>query len=94
MQIHYDRSKLKSAIPDGEDDLLYRRAAMLGLDVDAIGRDYSEIFNNIKRNYTGCSTGDPSAVTVGRDPNSRVWETYCRDPAAFNALVALIEVIH
>ena len=94
MQIRNDLSSGKPTTRDEHDHLLYCRMAMLGLDSDAIGRDYREVFDKIKQNCMSCSDSEPCALDLRRDPNNPVWQAYCPNSAVLNALVALIEVIH
>ena len=91
MQIHYVRSTGESMAPD---DLLQCRMTIVGLDIDAIERDHSETFDNIKRNCMSCLLRTPCAVGLKLDPNNLVWEAYCPNSEALNALVALTEVIY
>lgn len=75
------------------DDLLRGRMKALGLDVDAIGTDYREVFDKIKKNCTSCGDRGGCALDLKQDHNSLVWEAYCPNSDALNALVALTEVI-
>ena len=79
--------------PDEVDDLLRGRMKILGLDVDAIGREFHEVFDKIKRNCPSCSDREPCALDLKRDPNTLMWEAYCPNSDVLNALVALTEVI-
>ena len=45
MQIDYDHSIGKPAAPDEVDHLLRGQMKILGLAVDAIGREFSEVFD-------------------------------------------------
>ena len=49
MQIDYDHSIGKPTKPDEVDDLLWGRMKIMGLDVDAIGREFREVFDNARR---------------------------------------------
>ena len=79
--------------PDEVDDLLRGRMKILGLDVDAIGREFHEVFDKIKRNCPSCSDRKACALDLKRDPNTLMWEAYCPNSDVLNALVALTEVI-
>jgi hypothetical protein len=94
MQIHHDRSTGKFTTPDEGDDLLQCRMTIVGLDFDAIERDYGETFDEIRRRCMSCRLQAPCAVDLKRDPNNLVWEAYCPNSGALNALVALTEAIH
>ena len=87
MQIHNDRSTGKPATCDERDDLLSFRMAMLGLDPHAIGWRYAETFDKMKRHCASCSLREACAVDLKRDPNNQVWEAYCPNSGALNALV-------
>ena len=77
MEIRYDRSKGKSTTPDDVDDLLECRMKALGLDVDAIGRNYGELFDRIKNDCESCGDRGGCALDLKRNPDSLVWEAYC-----------------
>ena len=91
--VDYDHSIKKPTPPDEVDDLLRGRMKILGLDVDAIGREFREVFDKIKRNCPSCSDREPCALDLKRDPNSLMWEAYCPNSDVLNVLVALTEVI-
>ncbi len=93
MQIDYVHSIGKPATRDEVDDLLRHRMKILGLDVDAIGREFAEVFDNIKRKCPSCSDREPCALDLKRDPNTTMWEAYCPNSDVLNALVALTDVI-
>jgi hypothetical protein len=94
MQVRYDRSTGQSTTPDEGADLLQCRFAIVGLDINAIERNYSDVFGNLRRRCISCTVRAPCAVDLKRDPNNLVWEAYCPNSAALNALVALTELIH
>ena len=66
---------------------------ILGLAVDAIGREFPEVFDQIRRNCPSCSDREACALDLKRDPNTLIWEAYCPNSDALNALVALTDVI-
>ena len=86
MQIRNARSTGKPTTSDEHDGLLDCRMAMLGLDLYAIECGDSETFDKIKRRCTSCDFREDCAVDLKRDPNNPVWETYCPNSGAFNAL--------
>jgi hypothetical protein len=89
MQIDYDHSIGKPTATDEVDHLLRGRMKILGLEVDAIGREFPEVFDKIRRNCPSCS----DALDLKRDPNTLIWEAYCPNSDVLNALVALTDVI-
>ncbi len=93
MQIDYGHSIGNPTTLDEVDELLRGRMEILGLNVDAIGREFREVFDKIKRNCPGCGDREPCAVDLKRDPNTQIWEAYCPNSDVLNALVALTDVI-
>lgn len=91
MQIHVDRPTAGSAAPDEGDQLLRRRMSIVGLDDGLVERHYRAIFERLKKNCLSCRDRAPCAVDLKRDPNNQVWEAYCPNSEALNALVALTE---
>ncbi len=94
MQIRHDRSTGKSSTPDEGDDLLKCRIAIVGLDIKAIERCYGEVFNRLRQRCMSCGVRAPCAVDLKHNPNNLVWEAYCPNSEALNALVAFTEMIH
>jgi hypothetical protein len=94
MQIHDAHSKGKSTTPNEDDNLVQCRLTMVDLHANAIKREYSEAFDEIKRRCMSCSFRASCAAEVMRDPYNLIWEAYCPSSGALNALVALTEVIH
>jgi len=86
------QSNANSASLDGVDELLRSRAKILGLDIDAVERDFKEVFDKVKQNCPRCSDRDPCAIDLKRDPNSLIWEAYCPNSEVLNVLVALTEI--
>ena len=93
MQVRHDSPTGKCTAPEEADHLLKSRMAVLGLDVDAIGRDYPEVFDKIRRNCPNCADRESCALDLKRDVHSSIWEAYCPNSDALNAVVALTEVI-
>ena len=93
MQIPNDSSTGKPTTRDEHDGFLYRRMAMLGLDLDAIERDHSKVFETLKRRCTDCSFWEACAVDLRRDPSNSMWEAYCPNSKALYALTTLTEVL-
>jgi len=91
MQIRYERSTEKSRTPDDRDELLRCRMAMLGLDLEAIERDYGTVLNKLTRRCVMCGLRIVCALDLERDHHSLVWEAYCPNSEALNALGALTE---
>jgi len=77
---------------DDVDRLLRGRMKILGLDVDAVGRDFREVFDRVKKNCPRCGDREPCAIDLQRDPNTLIWEAYCPNSDVLNALVALTEI--
>ena len=93
MQIDYDHSIGRPTTPAEVDHLLRGRMKILGLDVDAIGREFREVFDKVQKNCPGCSDRGACALDLKCDPNTQMWEAYCPNSDVLNALVALTEVI-
>ena len=54
MKIDDGRSIGNPATSDEVDELLRSRMKILGLDVDAIGRDFREVFDKVRKNCPRC----------------------------------------
>lgn len=92
MQGHNDRSTGKSTTPDEGEDLLQCRLAIMALDINAVQRNYNDVFVKLRRSCANCTDRAPCSVDLKRDPNNLVWEAYCPNSAAINALVVLSEM--
>ncbi len=92
MQVCHQSSAAKSTAPQDADPLLKSRMLVLGLDVDAIGRDYPEVFEKIRRNCPSCGDRESCALDLKREPSSSTWEAYCPNSDVLNAIVALTEL--
>ena len=79
------------AMPDEVDELLRSRMKILGLDVDAIDRDFHEVFDRVRKNCPHCSDRETCAIDLRHDSNALIWEAYCPNSEVLNALVALTE---
>ena len=88
MQIHDDRSTAQSTTGDYVAEC---RLTMVGLHASAIKREYSDAFEQIKRRCTSCGFRASCAAEVLRDPYNLIWEAYCPNSGALNALVAITE---
>ena len=91
MRIDDGRSIGNPAVPYDVDELLRRRVKILGLDVDAIGRNFPEVFDKVRKNCPRCGDREVCAIDLRRDPNGLIWEAYCPNSEVLNALVALTE---
>jgi hypothetical protein len=78
-------------MPDEVNELLRSRMKILGLDVGAIGRDFREVFDKVRKNCPRCGHREACAIDLRHDPNALIWEAYCPNSEALNALVALAE---
>ena len=67
------------------------RMKILGLDVDAIGRDFREVFDKVRKNCARCGDREACVIDLRHDPNALTWEAYCPNSDVLNALVALTE---
>jgi hypothetical protein len=90
MKIDDGRSIENPAMPDEVDELLRSRMKILGLDVDAIGRDFHEVFEKVRKNCPRCGEREACAIDLRQDPNALIWEAYCPNSEVLN-LVALTE---
>jgi hypothetical protein len=93
MQIDDGRSSGNPATPDEVDYLLRGRMKILGLDVDAITREFREVFDKVKKNCPRCEDRGPCAIDLRHDPNAMIWEAYCPNSDVLNVLVALTEAV-
>ena len=91
MRIDDGRSIGNPAVPYDVDELLRRRMKILGLDVDAIGRNFPEVFDKVRKNCPRCEDREACAIDLRHDPNALIWEAYCPNSEVLNALVALTE---
>ena len=60
MQIDYGHSIGNPTTLDEVDELLRGRMQILGLNVDAIGREFREVFDKIKRNCPAAAIANPA----------------------------------
>ena len=91
MRIDDGRSIGNAAMPYEVDELLRSRMKILGLDVDAIDRNFPEVFDKVRKNCPRCGDREVCAIDLRRDPNGLIWEAYCPNSEVLNALVALTE---
>jgi hypothetical protein len=91
MQIDDGRSTGNPAMRDEVDYLLRGRMKILGLDVDAIGREFREAFDKIRKNCPRCGYREACAIDLRHDPRGLIWEAYCPNSHDLNVLVALTE---
>jgi len=80
-----------AATSDDVDELLRSRMKILGLDVDAVGRDFSEVFDRVRKNCPLCGDREACVIDLRQDPNALMWEAYCPNSEVLNVLVALTE---
>jgi hypothetical protein len=67
---------------------------LLLLDVEAVGRDFPEVFGKLNRTCPSCGDREICVIDLQRDPNTLTWEAYCPKSEVLNALVALTELNH
>ena len=91
MKIDDGRSNGDSVTSDEVDELLRSRMKILGLDVDAIRRDFREVFDRVRKNCPRCADRNACVIDLRHDPNALIWEAYCPNSEVLNALVALTE---
>ena len=91
MQIVDSRLNGNAAPPAEVDNLLGGRIKILGLDLDAIGRDFREVFDKVRKNCPRCGDREACGIGLRSDPNGLIWEAYCPNSEVLNALVALTE---
>ena len=66
---------------------------ILGLDVDAIAREFREVFDKIRKNCPRCGDREACAIDLRHDPNAPIWEAYCPNSGLLNVLVAVTEAV-
>jgi hypothetical protein len=91
MKIDEGRSMGNPVTSDEVDELLRSRMKILGLEVDAIGRDFREAFDKVRKNCPHCDAREACLIDLRHDPNALIWEAYCPNSEVLNALVALTE---
>jgi len=91
MKFDDGRSIGNLATSDEVDELLRSRMKILGLDVEAIGRDFREVFDKVRKNCPRCGDREACAIDLRNDPNGLIWEAYCPNSEVLNVLVALTE---
>ena len=91
MKIDDGRSIGNPATSDEVGELLRSRMKILGLDVEAIGRDFREVFDKVRRNCPRCGDREACVIDLRNDPNALIWEAYCPNSEALSVLVALSE---
>ena len=91
MRIDDGRSIGNAAMPYEVDELLRSRMKILGLDVDAIDRNFPEVFDKVRKNCPRCGDREVCAIDLRRVPNGLIWEAYCPNSEVLSALVALTE---
>ena len=91
MKIHDGRSIGNLATSDEVDELLRSRMKILGLDVDAIGRDFREVFDKVRKNCPRCGDREACVIDLRHDPNALIRKPIVRTRKRVNALVALTE---
>ena len=74
------------------DHLLRGRMKLLRLDVDAIVREFPEVFSKIKTNCPLCGDRQTCVLDLQNDPSTFVWEADCPNAEILNTLVALAEL--
>jgi hypothetical protein len=77
-----------------DDSLLACRAAMLGLDLDAIENYGAETYEALTRRCAKCDLRRTCELDLRRDPNDPVWETYCPITATLIALTRAGRLLH
>ena len=74
------------------DHLLRGRLKVLNLDVDALGRDFPEIFNRVKLNCPLCGDRQACVLDLKNDPSALGLEADCPNAEILNTLAALAEL--
>jgi len=77
-----------------DNNLLACRAAMLGLDLEAIENYGAETYQTITRRCANCDFRRTCELDLKRDPNDPVWETYCPITATLIALTKAGRLLH
>lgn len=75
------------------DLLLYRRMAVLGLDLYTIECGYSQTFDKMKRRCANCRSRDACVADLQHDPKNSLWETYCPNSGVLSAAHRGLEAV-
>jgi hypothetical protein len=74
------------------DHLLRGRLKVLNLDVDALGREFPEIFSRVKINCPICGDRRTCVLDLQNDPSALGLEADCPNAEILNTLAALAEL--
>jgi hypothetical protein len=86
------RQPMRDSVSEDVDHLLRGRLKVLKLDVDAIARDFPELFSRVKINCPLCGDRQTCVLDLQNDPSTLGLEADCPNAEVLNIIAALAEL--